>query len=461
MSAIGEAGSISENTSFTGEPIQVTFTQPLTDPVIALMSTDFGGNKFSLRVIEVQTDASGEATGFTFTIDEWENHDGPHPRVEDINWIAIESGVHTLPDGRTIEAGYSDADSDGESVSLNGTFSGTPTVLTTVASDNHASNVDSDPSNITATGFDLSVEEAESQDGIHDLESVGWIAIDQGTGTDSGSALNVGGIGSSWVNNVGLGATFTNPVTVGETQTQNDPDTGNVIYNNLDSDSIDIRFEEDTSVDGDTGHIPETVGLVTFEQGLILCFTPGTRIQTPFGPRDICELGAGDLVLTEDAGPQPIRFVARRELSPQMLAACPDLRPVTIRAGALGPGLPERDLTVSPQHRMLITGWRAQMNFGTEECLCPARGLVNDDSIRVRTEPGSVTYIHLGLDEHHILRADGAPSESLHPGSLRKSDMDEATRAELLRVFPDLVTSPRGDQLARPSLTVRETSLLI
>jgi hypothetical protein len=178
--AIGETGTLSENTTYSGEALQVTFTEPLSDPVVALTATNYGGNKFSLRVIEFQTDANGDATGFTFTIDEWENHDGAHPAVEDINWIAIESGTHVLPDGRLIEAGYANADSDGEDVTLSHDFPDTPVVLTTVASDNHASHVDSAPTAINSGGFTLSVEEAERMDGIHGMEKVGWIAVQVG-----------------------------------------------------------------------------------------------------------------------------------------------------------------------------------------------------------------------------------------------------------------------------------------
>jgi len=103
--AIGETGSLRENTTYAGEPIEVEFSEALTDPVVALTATNNGGNTFSLRVIEFRTDANGDATGFSFTIDEWEHHDGAHPAMETINWIAIESGTHVLPDGRLIEAG--------------------------------------------------------------------------------------------------------------------------------------------------------------------------------------------------------------------------------------------------------------------------------------------------------------------------------------------------------------------
>ncbi|MGR3515338.1 MAG: Hint domain-containing protein [Paracoccaceae bacterium] len=448
--AIGEAGSLFANTTTTGQAIPVNFEEPLIDPVIVLSGTNFGGNKFSFRVIDVQTNAAGEATGFTFTIDEWENHDGPHPRVENIHWLAIESGVHELPDGRIIEAGFSDADSDGESVSLNGGFTTTPTVLTTVASDNEPSNVDSDPFNITTSGFDLNVEEAESQDGIHGLETVGWIAIEPGGDGTSGTAQTVGGIDSAWTNNIDYGATYTDRVVVAETQTQNDPDTGNLEFRNIDANNVDIRFEEDTSVDGDTGHADETIALVTFENGLILCFTDGVLMNTPTGARPIESLTAGDLVLTQDNGAMPLLFA-----SSSCVSGKGEQAPILIRAGALGPGRPDRDMRVSPQHRVLITGWAAQLYAGTEEVLVPAKALINDRTI-LRAPCAQVTYRHLLFKNHQIVTAHGLASESLYPDHLDHSVMSAASHHALLETVPGL-RSQRGaaGPLVRPTLGVQ------
>ncbi len=455
MSAIGQAGSLSANTTSTGQAIPVTFDEPLTDPVIALSGTNFGGNKFSFRVIDVQTNTNGDATGFTFTIDEWENHDGPHPAVETIHWLAIEKGVHTLPDGRIIEAGYTDADSDGEAVSLSGSFSTPPTVLTTVASDNHSSVVDSDPYNITSAGFDLNVEEAESQDGVHGLENVGWIAIQAGGDGTSGTAQNIGGIDSSWSNDIGYGATYADAVVLAETQTQNDADTGNLEFRNIDADNVDIRFEEDTSVDGDTGHADESIALVTFENGLIMCFTDGAQIETPSGARKIETLRTGELVLTHDSGPQPIRWI-----SETTVFGGGEFAPVLIRSGALGMGVPRRDVLVSPQHRILVSGWKAQVYFGEDELLVPAKALVDGKSVLCAPR-SNVTYHHLLMDKHQILQSDGFASESLHPGQLDKALMCERSRHELLCLFPELRTSSLGyGPLARQSLTVRQGRLL-
>ncbi len=456
--AIGEAGTISENTTTTGEAISVTFAVPLDDPVIVLMATDFGGNKFALRVIDVQTNASGEATGFTFTMDEWENHDGPHPRVEDINWIAVEEGTHILPDGRLIEARHSNADGDGEAVGFTAGFTDPPVVLTTVASDNDTSHVDSDPYNITSSGFDLIVEEAESQTAGHGTEQVGWIAIEGGNGTDSGAALNGSTVNSDWAT-YSTGDDFTNPITVAETQTRNDTDndTGTVIFRNDDAaaDTIQLRFEEDTSVDGDTGHANETVGIVTFEEGEILCFTSGTMIATPHGARPVEALAPGDPVITRDHGVQYLRWTCRETLA--LAQADPKLAPVTIPANAFGPGLPGCDTHVSPQHRLLFRGAQAQLLFGETELLVPAKAL-----FAANAQPQThVTYVHLLFDAHEIIIANDMPMESFHPGDMMKSALADPTREELFAIFPDLRACPTAwGPTARTVLKTREAKAL-
>lgn len=451
--AIGEAGSLSTNSPTENAPITVNFAEALTDPVIALSGTQNGGNGYTLRVIDTQTDANGDTTGFTFQIEEWEYLDGPHPATETINWLAVEEGVHTLPDGRVIEAGTASATDGNTGVTFAGSYTTPPVVLTNVMSNTDTITVDSDPFNISNTGFTLSLQEEEAQDGIHAAETVGWIAIQPGTG-----AVTQGGV-THTTDMIGLGGSFANPVTVIETQTINGPDTAVAMLAGGNGTSTAGAFlQEEQSRDSEIAHTTETVGAVTFEQGLILCFTPGTMIDTPHGPREITTLGVGDMVLTRDSGPQPVRYIAHSRLDPARLAADPHLRPIRIRAGAIAPGIPARDLTVSPQHRMLITGWKAQLCFGEDEVLAPARGLLNDQTVRIVRDAAEVTYIHLGLDAHHILTANGAPSESLHAGGLARDALHEAAREELFAVFPDLRTTPVGwGSLARPSLSCRET----
>ncbi|MEL7100011.1 MAG: peroxidase family protein [Pseudomonadota bacterium] len=183
----------------------------------------------------------------------------------------------------------------------------------------------------------------------------------------------------------------------------------------------------------------------------VTCFTPGTRLITERGKMDIAELRLGDRVWTLDRGLQPIRWIGRTTVPAQGALA-----PIRIAAGALGNG---RDLWVSPQHRMMVQGWQAELYCADAEVLVPAKGLINDAAIRPQSG-GSVTYIHIAFNAHEIVFAEGIPSESLHTGPEALASMPAEARAELLALFPELHATGQCPRTARPVMTVREARVL-
>jgi hypothetical protein len=183
-----------------------------------------------------------------------------------------------------------------------------------------------------------------------------------------------------------------------------------------------------------------------------VCFTRGTRIKTDRGEVAIEDLEVGDLVQTMDHGLQPIRWIGA-----QTVPAQGRLAPVRIAAGALGNA---RDLLVSPQHRMLLTGWKARLYLGEAEVLAAAAMLVNDSTIR-RETGGTVEYFHVLFDSHEIVWAEGAPSESFHPGEQGWGALDRAARDEILALFPELDTGfDRYGPAARMSLKAHEARVM-
>lgn len=184
------------------------------------------------------------------------------------------------------------------------------------------------------------------------------------------------------------------------------------------------------------GNVTGSVQFTEIEN-IIPCFTPGSLILTDQGERPVERLVAGDRVLTRDSGWQEVRWVGRRDLTAANLAARPDFRPVLIRRGALGEGMPERDMLVSPQHRMLITGPRAEMLFGEHEVLVAAVHLLDLPGV-VQMPVAPVSYIHLLCDRHEIIRADGAWTETFQPGDMSLRGMDTPQRREVLTLFPEL-----------------------
>ncbi|QLQ19270.1 MAG: Hint domain-containing protein [Exiguobacterium profundum] len=194
---------------------------------------------------------------------------------------------------------------------------------------------------------------------------------------------------------------------------------------------------------------------------IVPCFTPGTLIATDQGRLPVEELSEGDRVLTRDNGFQEVRWVGRRSLGALDLAQNPDLRPVLIRRGAFGENVPERDMVVSPNHRMLMAGVRTELWFGEHEVLAAAKHLVNGASIQ-QINPLRTTYVHFLCDRHEVVLSDGAWSESFQPGDQSLKGMGEEQRQEIYALFPELRDRAGLDAYgaARRSLKGHEARIL-
>jgi len=192
----------------------------------------------------------------------------------------------------------------------------------------------------------------------------------------------------------------------------------------------------------------------------VICFTPGTLIATPDGPQLIDTLRPGALVQTKDNGPQPITWVGRRRITGARLFAMPHLRPVRIRAGALGIDRPDHELLVSPEHKMLVKGATALDLFNTPEVLIAAKHLINDETIVTDRTVREVTYIHLMLPHHNVLWANGIETESFHPASADLAMIDPMDRDLLLQHLPSLADDPyHYGGYARRTLSVSEAAV--
>ncbi|MGB5864551.1 MAG: Hint domain-containing protein [Sulfitobacter sp.] len=192
----------------------------------------------------------------------------------------------------------------------------------------------------------------------------------------------------------------------------------------------------------DNTALPGTITLVgtppanlTFDNVNVVCFATGTRILGPVSERAVEGLTAGDLVTTLDKGDQPIRWIGKQSMSSELLQQNKRLRPICIRSGALGHGLPHRDLRVSPQHRILVSSPIVRRMFGVDEILAPAKKLLDLPGIERDDSCEDVTYYHLLLKEHEILFADGAPAESLFTGPMTMASLSTESRAELAEML--------------------------
>ena len=196
-------------------------------------------------------------------------------------------------------------------------------------------------------------------------------------------------------------------------------------------------------------------------ENVIPCFTPGTLIATPRGEVPVEELRAGDRVITRDNGIQEIRWIGEKALTGQQLRVDSHLQPILVKAHSLGNGLPERDMLVSPNHRLLVANDRTQLYFDEHEVLVSAKHLVGSNGIH-QIESIGVSYIHFMCDRHEVVLSNGAWTESFQPGDYTLKGMGNAQRNEIFELFPDLKTEEGlgNYHAARRTLKKHEAKLL-
>ncbi len=230
----------------------------------------------------------------------------------------------------------------------------------------------------------------------------------------------------------------------------------------------DVVDSDGNGIDGtvefldSSGDEPVVTGSATFENiEEIVCFTPGTRILTPMGEVAVENLSEGDQVVTRDNGLQTIRWAGRKHVSGRDLMARPQLRPILIKQGALGPNQPERDMMVSPSHRMLLVSEQAELLFEEREVLVAAKHLTHLDGVE-QIDVVGVDYIHFLCDNHEVVLADGAWSESFQPGEYSMNGIGKEQRDEIYALFPELQQRDGlvGYTAARLSLKRHEAKLL-
>ncbi len=273
MRVIGQAGQVSTNQTGPTQWHSITFDATIINPIIKLsMNTRNDTDPITLRVRNVTN------TGFEWQIDEWDYLDGVHG-TEKISWLAIASGTHTLDNGVVIQAGLTTATNQNNvNVVFNTPFTGSaPVVVSQVMTYNEASAVTIHNESKTLTGFQLHMEEQESNSTAHATETIGWIAIKAG-GSVAGNFL-VNQTGNTVDHNfdtLNFGSSFfsNTPVTIYDVQTENGGDPITVRGRNLTASSFDVHVEEEQSNDSEVTHVNESVGYFVTTAGVIYADTP-------------------------------------------------------------------------------------------------------------------------------------------------------------------------------------------
>ena len=192
-----------------------------------------------------------------------------------------------------------------------------------------------------------------------------------------------------------------------------------------------------------------------------ICFVKGTLLETPTGPRAVEDLAPGDLLMTNDGVAQPIVWIGKTELS---WPGAPDTnKPIHFAAGAFGESCPNVDLSVSPQHHVVLSGPQCESLFGCDEVLAPAKGLTGLPGVRVMQGKRDVEYYHVMLAQHEIISAHGLVTESFYPGPTAVRMLTPVQRTSLFAVVPALKDDPEDGYgpTVRKKITRREAEKLV
>jgi len=187
------------------------------------------------------------------------------------------------------------------------------------------------------------------------------------------------------------------------------------------------------------------------KRGAIACFVAGTRILTVEGQRAVEQLVPGDRILTRDHGLQTLRWIGCRHVDASEIREFETVRPIRIAKGALGNGMPDRDLLVSPEHRVMVSGDEVAELIGEEEALIAAKYLVGRDGVTVE-EVESVIYYHLMFDDHELVLSEGTWTESFLPGLGAMNGLDVEAVEELYAMYPELRILPTPFKPARAAV---------
>jgi len=272
LQKVGEVGSVSVDHNAVTVSFSAAFDVA---PVVIAQPPSVAGADDAVAMISNVT-----TSGFSIEIEEPSNLDGSHA-FEMVYWVALKPGEWVLNDGTLLEVGTIDTqtasatsgivqDNVGtfETVAFASGFSAAPVVLSQAQTQNGAHPDDffkTRQRNATAGGFDVAIEEDDGGDLVHVQETIGYVAIEAGTGGWAGDGLLYdAGITANAVTEAAFTFDFnvdfgTAPRFVAAMATYDGADPAELRLTNLSPTSATVFVEEDQVGDSETNHADEEV----------------------------------------------------------------------------------------------------------------------------------------------------------------------------------------------------------
>jgi RHS repeat-associated protein len=219
-----------------------------------------------------------QADRFTLYVHEAPNFDGAHA-TESVSYVVLEAGNWTLADGTRLEVGTVDTAATvggnltnvWEHVGFASAFRDAPVVISQVQTNNDTHWVKTRQQGVTPAGFDVALEEDDAQTTPHGIETIGWLAIEPGTGMWSGhkyeAAKTADAVTQDWYT-ISFSQSFSQaPRFVAGVATYDGGDGAYLRYDrtSLTASGVQVMIEEDTTYDSETDHTTEVVHYLAIE----------------------------------------------------------------------------------------------------------------------------------------------------------------------------------------------------
>jgi PhoPQ-activated pathogenicity-related protein len=244
------------------------FAKSYNDPVVvAKPASNHGGDPGVIRTRGIS------GTHAQLRYQEWQGYlDGSHVR-EDIFYLVSEAGQHSLG-GLAVEADWLKTSKLGlagqwEGVIFNSLFLSDPVLISSVMTYQGGDTVTTRIRNLDASGFNVAMDEQESKNDGHIEETLGWIAIEAG-GTVTADGRRLDAFFTQIDHNLtsvpfGVPSAHRYPSVIGDIDSSHGMDPVFLRYANPTNAKIDFKLTEEQSMDTETSHAIEDVGVFVGE----------------------------------------------------------------------------------------------------------------------------------------------------------------------------------------------------